>query len=194
MFIYCHLTSLLAWPRVHKDIPVRGFLLRRKRSRRAEEASAYASVGVCVLPVLGQGPFVSQGRSDVFGQVSSCLCYSASELLRNILFSTCISQIHLDRHKFEFFSPNADTALKFSINSSFVNSHTHQRNYLAVHKLWQSLELDCKAQRPQALAPVHTSARTSAKLLNSLFIRAPTLGAELPLKPSLTPKCILGAL
>lgn len=147
-----------------------------------------------MLPVLGQEPFVSQGRSDVFGQVSSCLCSSASELLRNILFSTCISQIHLDRHKFEFLSPNAGTALKLSINSGSVNSHTHQRSYLAVQKLWQSLELDCKAQRPQALAPVHTTARTSAKLLNSFFIRMPTLGAELPLNPSLTPESILGAL
>lgn len=77
-----------------------------------------------MLPVLGQEPFVSQGRSDVFGQVSSCLCSSVSELLRNILFSTCISQIHLDRHKFEFLSPNTDTALKLSINSDSVNSHT----------------------------------------------------------------------
>lgn len=112
----------------------------------------------------------------------------------NILFSTRISQIHLDRHRFEFLSPNADTALKLSINGSCVNSHRHQRSYLAVHKLWQSLELDCKAQRPQALAPIHTTARTSAKLLNLLLLWTQTLGAELPLNPSLTPKHILGAL
>lgn len=37
VFIYCHLTSLLAWPCVHKVIPVRGFLLRRERSRGAEK-------------------------------------------------------------------------------------------------------------------------------------------------------------
>lgn len=165
-----------------------------KEEQKSREASACASVGVCVLPVLGQEPFVSQGRSDVFGQVSSCLFSSASELLINILFSTCISQIHLDRLKFEFLSPDAETALKLSINSSSVNSHCHQRSYLAVHKLWQSLELDCKAQRPQVLAPVHTAARISAKLLNLLLIRTPTVGAELPLNPSLTPKRKLGAL
>lgn len=88
----------------------------------------------------------------------------------NILFSTCISQNHLDRHRFEFLSPNADTALRLSINSSSANSYSHQRSYLAMHKLWQSLELDFKAQRPQALAPVHTTARTSAKLLNLLLL------------------------
>lgn len=152
-------------------------------------------MGVCVLPVLGQEPFVSQGRSYVFGQVSSCLFSSSSELLEERKYF--VSHLYLSespRHKFEFLSPNADTALRLSISSSSVNSHRHQRSYLAVHKLWQSLEIDCKAQRPQALAPVHTTARTSAKLLNLLFIRTPTLGAELPMNPSLTPKFILGAL
>lgn len=191
--IYCHLTSLLAWPCVHKVIPVRGFLFRR---REAEE----------LQPVLQWECVCSQCWSK------SLLCHSAGVMCLgkfllacfpvpqnccrrgNILFSTCISQSHLDRHRFEFLSPNADTALRLSINSSSANSYRHQRSYLAMHKLWQSLELDCKAQRPQALAPVHTTARTSAKLLNLLFIRTPTLGAELPLNPSLTPKHILGAL
>lgn len=109
VFIYCHLTSLLAWPCVHKVIPVRGFLLRRKRSPGVGELQP---MGACVLPVLGQEPFVSQGRSDVFGQVCSCSMPQNCCRRGNVLFSTSISYIHLDRHRFEFLSPNADAALK----------------------------------------------------------------------------------
>lgn len=189
MFIYSHLTSLLAWPCVHKVILVRGFLLRRKRSRGAEKLQPVLLWECVCAPSSGESILCHRAGVMCLGKfLLACFPVPQNCCRRgNILFPTCISQSHLDRHMFEFLTPNADTALRLSVNSSSVNSHRHQRSYLAVHKLWQSLELDCKAQRPQAL--VHTTAGTSAKLLNFLFIRAPTLGAELPPNPSLIPKC-----